>query len=296
MNDTNVQFDDLQSSASVLADLATGLEELTPEVRKAAAYVLEHPNDVGVSSIREIAEAAHVKPNTFVRMARTFGFEGYDDFREPFRDEIRRGVTTFPDRARWLQSLSRGGQFGKLYADMAASAISNIEETFASTDAAAIKAAADAIVQARQAFILGVGVNQALARNFAYIADMANNPGWQRGQQSCEWTSDPPLRLGSTYDQVASFLGKTIRSSFEVTEFEPGRRIRIVSTGGTMPIDVTREVESLESERCRVSARVRGQARGFMRLLGPLLDRMVQSSVRRDYARLRDILEEPPES
>ena len=42
--------------------------------------------------------------------------------------------------------------------------------------------------------------------------------------------------------------------------------------------------------------RVRGQARGFMRLLGPLLDRMVQSSVRRDYARLRDILEEPPES
>ena len=173
MNDTNVQFDDLQSSASVLADLATGLEELTPEVRKAAAYVLEHPNDVGVSSIREIAEAAHVKPNTFVRMARTFGFEGYDDFREPFRDEIRRGVTTFPDRARWLQSLSRGGQFGKLYADMAASAISNIEETFASTDAAAIKAAADAIVQARQAFILGVGVNQALARNFAYIADMA---------------------------------------------------------------------------------------------------------------------------
>lgn len=173
MNRTNVQNPEQPSSAAVLSNLANGLDDLTPEVRKAAAYVLENPNDVGVSSIREIAEAAHVKPNTFVRMARTFGFEGYDDFRVPFRDEIRRGGSNFPDRARWLQSLSRGGQFGRLYADMAASAIANIEETFAATDAARIKAAADAIVRARQTFILGVGVNHALARNFAYIADMA---------------------------------------------------------------------------------------------------------------------------
>ena len=131
------------------------------------------------------------------------------------------------------------------------------------------------------------------AEVFAYIANMANNPRWQRGQQSCEWTSEPPLRLGSTYDQVASFLGKTIRSSFEVTEFEPGHRIRIVSTGGTMPIDVTRTVEALDVGRCQVSARVRGEAPRAMRLLGPLLDRMVRSSVQRDYARLREILEAP---
>ena len=157
MNQTFVQNSPPQTSAAVLMDLANGLDDLTPEVRKAAAYVLENPNDVGVSSIREIAEAAHVKPNTFVRMARTFGFEGYDDFRVPFRDEIRRGGPNFPDRARWLQSLSRGGQFGRLYAEMAASAISNIEETFTATDAARIKAEADAIVRARQTFVLGVG-------------------------------------------------------------------------------------------------------------------------------------------
>ena len=173
MNDTNVQQLGCRSPAGVLAALAEGLQDLTPELRKAAAYVLENPNDVGVSSIREIAGAAQVKPNTFVRMARNFGFDGYDDFREPFREEIRRGGMNFPDRARWLQSLSRGGQFGKLYADMAASAISNIEETFSATDAKQLKAAADAIVRSRRAFILGVGVNQALARNFAYLADMA---------------------------------------------------------------------------------------------------------------------------
>ena len=153
--------------------LASGLEDLTPEIRKAAAYVLENPNDVGVSSIREIAGAARVKPNTFVRMARSVGFDGYDDFREPFRVEIRRGGANFPDRARWLQSLSKGGKLSGLYADMAASAIRNIEETFAETDAVALKAAADVIVAARRTFVLGVGINHTLARNFAYLADMA---------------------------------------------------------------------------------------------------------------------------
>lgn len=173
MNDINVQNSDHAASRDVLQDLADKLPDMTPELRKAGAYVLENPNDVGVSSIREIAEAANVKPNTFVRMARTCGFDGYEDFREPFREEIRAGRATFPDRARWLQSLSKGGKLGGLYADMAASAIDNIEQTFAATNAGQIKAAADVIVGARRTYVLGVGVNNTLARNFAYLANMA---------------------------------------------------------------------------------------------------------------------------
>ncbi len=159
--------------SDVLQTLSSDLSSLTPETRKAAAYVLENPNDVSVSSIREIADAANVKPNTFVRMARSIGFDGYEDFREPFREEIRRGGVSFPDRARWLQSLSKGGKLDGLYGDMAASAIANIEQTFAACDATQMKAAADAIVNARTAYILGVGINHTLARSFTYLADMA---------------------------------------------------------------------------------------------------------------------------
>ena len=175
MNDTNVSTIQGGDSQQVLATLAEGLSDLTPQTRKAAAYVLENPNDVGVSSIREIARAAAVKPNTFVRMARSFGFEGYEDFRATFREEIRKGGANFPDRARWLQDASRKGRHGKLFANMAASAIRNVEQTFASTDAETVKAAADAIVAARHTYVLGVGINHTLARNFAYLADMANN-------------------------------------------------------------------------------------------------------------------------
>ncbi|WP_170444314.1 MurR/RpiR family transcriptional regulator [Ruegeria arenilitoris] len=163
MNDTNV-------SNTVLDRLTREWDALTPEAQKAARYVLENPADVGVSTVREIAEAANVKPNTFVRMARQVGFEGYEDFRAPFRDAIRRGTVSFPDRARWLQEIGKSGELGGLYADMVGAAIRNIEETFAGIDATRLQAAAEAIWTSRQVFTLGVGVNNANARNFTYLA------------------------------------------------------------------------------------------------------------------------------
>ena len=122
----------------------------SPEVQKAARYILENPQDVGVSTVREIADAAKVKPNTVVRMARQVGFEGYEDFREPFREAIRRGAADFPDRARWLQEIRKGGDMGGLYADIVQSALRNVEETFASIEADRLQAAAEAIWNSRK--------------------------------------------------------------------------------------------------------------------------------------------------
>jgi DNA-binding MurR/RpiR family transcriptional regulator len=157
----------------VLELIAGKLSGMTPQLHKAASWLLEHPTDISISSINELARAANVKPNTLVRLARSCGFDGYDDFREPFKEEIRRGSSNFQDRAAWLQSLSRTGNLGALYADMAASTINNIESTLSDTNAHKLKSAADAIVAARKVYILGVGLNYALARTFSYLAEMA---------------------------------------------------------------------------------------------------------------------------
>ncbi|MEM6889336.1 MAG: MurR/RpiR family transcriptional regulator [Pseudomonadota bacterium] len=157
-------------SSRILDRLSEEWNALTPEAQKAARYVLENPQDVGVSTVREIAEAAQVKPNTFVRMARQVGFDGYEDFRAPFREAIRNGPVSFPDRARWLQEIRRSDDLGGLYADMVEGALRNIEETFASIDAETLKTAAEAIWGSRQVFTLGVGVMNSNARNFTYLA------------------------------------------------------------------------------------------------------------------------------
>ena len=168
MNDTSIP--DAADTAPVLDRLTEEWDALTPEAQKAARYVLENPQDVGVSTVREIAEAANVKPNTVIRMARQVGFDGYDDFRAPFREAVRRGGVTFEDRARWLQSIALGGELGGLFADMAGAAIRNIEETFAGTSAERLQAAAQAVWASDNTYTLGVGVNNANARNFTYLA------------------------------------------------------------------------------------------------------------------------------
>ena len=163
MNETNV-------SSQVLERLTEEWGALTPETQKAARYVLENPRDVGISTVREIAEAAKVKPNTVVRMARQVGFEGYEDFREPFREAIRRGSINFPDRARWLQDIRKSGDLGGLYADLLGAAIRNVEDTFAGISADQLQTAAEAIWASRYVYVLGVGVNNANAHNFTYLA------------------------------------------------------------------------------------------------------------------------------
>lgn len=163
MNDTNMP-------STVLERLTGALDQLPPQARKAATYVLENPTDVGVSTVREIAQAAQVTPNTVMRMARAAGFDGYDDFRAPFREAIRAGNASFPDRARWLQDVAGAGALGGLYADMIKSALQNIEETFANISETDLTTAANAIWTARRVFTLGVGVNNSNARNFVYLA------------------------------------------------------------------------------------------------------------------------------
>ena len=58
-----------------------------------------------------------------------------------------------------------------------------------------------------------IDIERPAAEVFDYVADMSNNPNWQRGQVICTWTSQPPIGVGSTYDQEAKFVGTTVTSS-----------------------------------------------------------------------------------
>lgn len=129
---------------------------------------------------------------------------------------------------------------------------------------------------------------------FAYLADMGNNPVWQKGMVSCEWTSEVPIAVGSTYDQRARFLGRDIITSFEVSEYEPGRHIRILSTESTMPLDIARTVDPDGDGACRVTAVIRGEPQGWQAALAPLMKRVVARSVNGDYGRLKELLEKGP--
>jgi hypothetical protein len=143
-------------------------ETLTPEAQKAARFVLENPSEVGVSTVREIAEAAERQAQHLGAHGAPGGLRRLRGFPRAVPRGDPAGAVSFPDRARWLQACPRG-DLGGLYADMVGAAIRNIEETFAGIDAAA-EARGRGDLGLAQVFTLGVGVNNANARNFTYLA------------------------------------------------------------------------------------------------------------------------------
>lgn len=126
---------------------------------------------------------------------------------------------------------------------------------------------------------------------FAYLSDFSKNPTWQNGMKSCEWITEPPLRVGSQYLQKAGFLGREINSTFEVVEFEAASRIKAHTIESTFPITFTRWVTPLDDQRCRVEALIEGDSSGFFRVIEPLVAPLVRRSIRRDYAKLKALLE-----
>ncbi|GJM38120.1 MAG: hypothetical protein DHS20C19_14870 [Acidimicrobiales bacterium] len=135
-----------------------------------------------------------------------------------------------------------------------------------------------------------IEIDRPVEQVFAVVADMSRNPEWQTGMVSCTWTTEPPILVGSTYDQVASFMGKEIRTSFAVTEYEAPSRIRIESTVSTFPLDITRIVEP-HGDGSRVVAVIRGEPGGLMKLFAPLMNIQARRSIRADYERLKELLE-----
>ena len=138
-----------------------------------------------------------------------------------------------------------------------------------------------------------IEIERAAGEVFAFVSEFPNNPRWQRGLRECRWTSEPPLRVDSTYDQHARFLGRDLVNSFRVVELVPDRRVRFTSTTGTFPLTITRTVEPLGDRRSRFTEQVAGDPRGVYRIAEPLLRRLVKRTIERDFPRLKALLEAP---
>jgi uncharacterized membrane protein len=128
-----------------------------------------------------------------------------------------------------------------------------------------------------------------------YMENAEHNPEWLSNMQSAHWTSGPPIAVGSRYEQVARFLGKEVRTSFEVTALDPGRSITISSLpGSSFPIEITRQVEPLGDGRSRVREIAGGDSSGFYRVAEPMLRPVVARNISRAYRRLKQLLETAP--
>jgi DNA-binding MurR/RpiR family transcriptional regulator len=87
------------------AVLASGTIHFPKRLRQVAIFLWQHPSDVALGTISSVAGQAGVQPSTLVRFAQTFGYTGFSDFQEIFKEHMK---GSWPD-GRERNGARRGG-------------------------------------------------------------------------------------------------------------------------------------------------------------------------------------------
>lgn len=125
----------------------------------------------------------------------------------------------------------------------------------------------------------------------AYAADPDNATEWYEKIKSVEWKTERPLTAGSKITFAASFLGRQLSYTYEITDLAPGDRIVMRTADGPFPMETTYTWEDTPSGDTRMTLRNRGEPSGFSKLTTPMLTAAMRRANRQDLARLKGILE-----
>ena len=123
---------------------------------------------------------------------------------------------------------------------------------------------------------------------FAHLVDVDRLPEWQ--ESAVESRANEPLAEGVRIFECRRALGREVHSELEVTEFDRPRRLMVKTLKGPVRFTVDhRLAEAAGGTRLTVIAE--GKAGGLMKLGEPMLARTVESKMRKDFERLKELLE-----
>ena len=154
------------SYAAAARKIVDAYAGLTPELKKAARYMLENPEEIGLNSMRSVARKAGVKPATVSRLSKALGFGRYDALREPFRERLRRTEPSYASGVEDLQQ--RAADSRRLFDELRSQEVRNIEETLSLENFAALDEGAEILHTSRRIYVLGLRGAHAPAFVFHY--------------------------------------------------------------------------------------------------------------------------------
>ena len=125
----------------------------------------------------------------------------------------------------------------------------------------------------------------------AFAADPGNATAWYKNIKEVEWETAPPVVVGSRVRFRAQFLGRTLAYTYEVQEFEPGRRFVMSTAQGPFPMETTYTWEDTSDGATRMTLRNRGAPSGFAAVTAPVMTRAMRRANEADLRRLRALLE-----
>lgn len=138
---------------------------MSPQFQVGARYVLRHPEDIPLLSMREIATRAEVQPATLVRLAQSLGYEGWAGVKAVFTRALQQGPKRYAEQAKAVVK-SRNPK-GMAEKTLAAQSL-NIQSLM-DLNAERFVPAIELIVKAKRVYVAGFRASYAAAFSFHYL-------------------------------------------------------------------------------------------------------------------------------
>ena len=81
-------------------------ETLSKRLKQVARYILDNSNSIAFDTVASIAAQASVPPSTLIRFANAFGFSGFNEMKQVFRQHLMEETANYTERARLFRQTS----------------------------------------------------------------------------------------------------------------------------------------------------------------------------------------------
>jgi hypothetical protein len=123
----------------------------------------------------------------------------------------------------------------------------------------------------------------------AFMFDPANDLKWTGGITDSRPAQPGLLKKGDTVERDAKFLGRSFTYGYVITAAVPDELVEM-KVEKPFPMLVRYELSD-DPEGTRAAIHSRGEAAGFFKLAGPLMQPQVEKSIRADLERLKAAIE-----
>jgi DNA-binding MurR/RpiR family transcriptional regulator len=162
-----MNYDELRSA------IAQRHRALSGRLQQIAEFVLDHPTDVALGTVAEVAQRSGVPPSAIVRFAHALGFGGFTEMQQVFRTRLVAGVApSYKARLARMKSEEKsvlGRKPAAVLSRFVSEAQSALVTLSQSVHARELDAATAILAKARDIYLLGLGGSFPVATHLAYV-------------------------------------------------------------------------------------------------------------------------------
>jgi DNA-binding MurR/RpiR family transcriptional regulator len=165
--DKSMSYDELRSA------IAQRHRALSGRLQEIAEFVLDHPTEVALGTVAEVAARSGVPPSAIVRFAHALGFGGFTEMQQVFRSRLVAGVApSYKARLARMKHEEKsilGRRPAAVLGRFVAEAQSALVTLSQSAHARELDAATAIMANARDIYLLGLGGSFPVATHLAYV-------------------------------------------------------------------------------------------------------------------------------